>query len=275
MNAGRLRYEFATSGGLPVLRWPELDATGVVDALVTTRAGGVSEGVYGTLNLGLHVGDDPDRVIRNREIAAAGVGLGLDDMVYCRQSHSATVAVVGPGDRGRGSRSEATAIVDTDALVTAHSGVGLAIMVADCVPIVLVDPVSAVLACVHSGWRGATGRIVSKAVDTMALLGASRQRVIACLGPAIASDRYQVGEDVFDAASQAFGDQVDSVMRPDGTGRWYFDGWEANRRVLADSGVAPANIVVADVGTGNREFFSDRAARPCGRFAVHAVLRVP
>ncbi|MGB6057257.1 MAG: polyphenol oxidase family protein [Microthrixaceae bacterium] len=276
MSAGPVRseaYEFVASGGLPVLRWPRLDSTGVLDAAVTTRRGGVSEGVYGSLNLGLHVGDDPDAVIENRATAAATIGLDLDALVFCRQTHGRKVALVGSPERGRGTRSDSDALPDTDAVVTSTPGVGLVIMVADCVPIVLVDPLARVLGCVHAGWRGATQRIVAAAIEKMVDLGADRSQLLVGMGPAIPADRYQVGEDVLAAVTEAFAGEADRVIRPDGTGRWLFDGWMANLLGLRDSGVAEANISLARLPTGNGEFFSDRAERPCGRFALLAALK--
>jgi purine-nucleoside/S-methyl-5'-thioadenosine phosphorylase / adenosine deaminase len=265
-------YEIGTAGSLPVLRWPALAATGVVDALVTTRWGGVSTGPYEGLNLGLHVGDDAHAVLVNRGLAAAAVGLRLDDLVFCKQSHGRSVAQVGTADRGRGGRSDHEAIADTDALVTTDSDVGLVVMVADCVPIVMVDPEARVLACVHAGWRGTTQRVTEAAVDHMVKLGAEPGRLLVGIGPAIPADRYQVGEDVLAAAREGFGAQADRLVRPDGTGRWQFDLWAANRVVLHEAGVPEGNVHLADVPTGTGDFFSDRAFRPCGRFAAIARL---
>jgi hypothetical protein len=108
----------------------------------------------------------------------------------------------------------------------------------------------------------------------MAGLGADPARVVAGLGPAVTADRYQVGDDVADAARACFGADIDGIVRPDGAGRWVFDLWAANRRVLVEAGVSPAHIEVSDVGTGpGTPFFSDRTARPCGRFAAMARLR--
>jgi YfiH family protein len=244
-----------------------------VDAVVTTRHGGVSTGPYASLNLGLHVRDDPRLVIENRRRAAAALGCGLVDMVFCHQTHGREVAVVGDGDRGRGTQSADDA-VPCDALVTATPGVGIAVMVADCVPLVLYEPEAHVVAAVHAGWRGTVARVAAAAVDAMTGLGADPARVVAGLGPAVMADRYQVGDDVADAARACFGADIDGIIRRDGTGRWVFDLWAANRRMLVEAGVSPANIEVSDVGTGpGTPFFSDRTTRPCGRFAAMARLR--
>jgi polyphenol oxidase len=243
-----------------------------LDAFVTSRRGGVSAGVYADLNLSLGVGDDPDDVVENRRRAAAAAGIELADMVFADQVHGRDVVVVTDADRGRGTLSVDDAPA-ADALVTATPGVGLAVMVGDCVPIVLYDPVAHVVAAVHAGWRGTVARVGDAALDAMEVLAADRARVLAGFGPAITGDRYQVGDDVADAARTCFGGEADGVLCPDGTGRWTFDLWEANRRLLVEAGVDPANIEISPVGTGpGTPFFSDRAARPCGRFAAIARL---
>ena len=254
------------------LGWAMFDGL-ALDAVVTTRDGGVSSGVYESLNLSLGVGDDPALVVENRRRAAAAIGLDLDDMVYAHQVHGHDVAVVTTADRGRGSRSTEDAPA-ADALVTATPGVGLAVLVGDCVPLVLYEPRAHVLAAVHAGWRGTVARVTDAALSEMVALGASPARVLAGIGPAITADRYQVGDEVADAARDCFAGNVDGIVRPDGTGRWTFDLWAANRRLLIEAGVEAGNIEISPVGTGpGTPFFSDRAARPCGRFAALARLR--
>jgi purine-nucleoside/S-methyl-5'-thioadenosine phosphorylase / adenosine deaminase len=244
--------------------------------LVTTRHGGVSSGPYESLNLGLHVGDEDARVLANRRLAAGALGAVAGDLVFCEQAHGREVRIVTRQDRGRGAVARADAIQATDALVTADPGTGLVVMVADCVPIVLYDPVAHVLACVHAGWRGTVARVGEAAVAAMRLLGSAPGDVIAGLGPAMAPDRYQVGPEVLEAARRGLGmAAADRVMPEDGTGKWLFDLWAANRLVLAEAGVPASSIHVAEIPTGSGPglFFSDREVRPCGRFAAIARLR--
>ncbi len=264
----------ARRGGLDVLTWPAFGGF-AVDVMVTTRHGGVSAGSYASLNLGLHVGDEPGDVLENRRRAAAALGADPGDFVFCVQAHGPNVRVVTAGDRGRGARTQDDAIPGTDALVTAEPGVALTVMVADCVPVVLYDPVAHVLACVHAGWRGTVARVSQAAVDTMRSLGSRPENVIAGLGPAIAPDRYQVGDDVRQAARDGLGASAAQVIRPDGTGKWLFDLWTANRLVLREAGLPDENMHMAAIPTGSDPglFFSDREVRPCGRFAAMARLR--
>jgi purine-nucleoside/S-methyl-5'-thioadenosine phosphorylase / adenosine deaminase len=254
-----------------VLRWSAFDGL-AADVLVTTRHGGVSAEPYATLNLSLGVGDDPDSVVENRRRAAAALGCDLSDLVFCHQTHGRDVEVVGDPDRGRGTTTTDDA-VPCDAVVTSTAGVGLAVMVGDCVPLVLYDPSAHVLAAVHAGWRGTVARVTDAAIDAMIGLGADPASIVAGVGPAIAADHYQVGDDVADAARRCFDGDTDGIVRPDRTGRWTFDLWAANTRLLVDAGVLPGNIEVSAFGTGpGTPFFSDRAARPCGRFAALARL---
>jgi YfiH family protein len=148
-------------------------------------------------------------------------------------------------------------------------------MVADCVPIVLYDPVVHVLACVHAGWRGTVSRVSEAAVEAMRTLGSRPENIVAGVGPAIHPDAYQVGADVLEAARQCFTSDHDQVIRPDGSGKWLFDLWTANQIVLREAGVRDENSQVATLPTGSGGpglFFSDREIRPCGRFAAVARL---
>jgi len=304
--------ELRAAGALSLLTWPPLDAYGA-DAAVTARAGGVSSGPYATLNLSLSVGDEPARVLENRRRLAAALGARPGDFVFARQVHGAGVRIVGDADRGSGAFTLDDAIADTDALVTATPGVVLTILTADCVPIVLHDPVAGVLACVHAGWRGTVAGVPAAAVAAMTTLGSRPPDVIAGLGPAVAPARYQVGPDVRAAVTRAFGPAAAAFIRPDpaAPGRWLLDLWAANRHVLRQAGLPDAHIHTTNLPTGpiiptgpavptglaipadsadpatparptaptdptsHGYFFSDRVARPCGRLALVARLRQP
>jgi YfiH family protein len=259
-------------GGVPVLVWQ--DPSGAVEVAVTSSGGGVSEGPYASLNLGLHVGDDPDRVLENRRRAAAAVGTTLDDLVLAHQVHGARVVVVGDAERGRGARRAADAVADADGLVTADAGPVLVVLVADCVPMVLCDPEAGVLAAVHAGWRGTVAGVGPAAVAVMTGLGAEPGRIWAWLGPAVAPGRYPVGADVARAVRRALGQAAGAVLVPGGGDRFRLDLPGANRHLLAQAGVPVSQVHATPAATGPPgPFFSDRAARPCGRFGLLARLR--
>lgn len=265
-------FRLERADGLEVLRWTALDAAGV-DALVTTRHGGVSRGPYRSLNLALHVGDDPAAVAENRRRAAAALGAPLGDLVFAEQVHGSRATVVTAADRGRGVAEPAGAVPSTDALVTAEAGPVLVTLVADCVPMVLVDPTARVLSTVHAGWRGTAARVAEAAVVAMTGAGADPAQMVAALGPAISPAAYRVGDEVAHALVEGVGDCT-GVLSPSGDGGWLADLWEANRRVLVAAGVPDGAISVAGVPTGDHgPFYSDRAERPCGRFGLLARLR--
>jgi polyphenol oxidase len=267
-TAGALRRV----AGLDVLGWPALEGL-AVEAFVTGRGGGVSVGAYESLNVSFAVGDDPGAVLENRRRVAAAMGADLGDFVFTRQVHGAGMRVVTADDRGTGAFAVDQQVPEADALVTADPSVVLAILAADCVPVVLYDPVAHVLGCVHSGWRGTVARVSAAALAAMRTLGASPENVVAGIGPAISPERYQVGADVVDAVRRGLGAAADDVICSDGTGKWLLDLWAANRTVLREAGVADGNVHVTPYVTGDGRFFSDRAVRPCGRLALVARLR--
>ena len=258
---------------LRFLDWPESVALGAAVA-VTTRHGGVSEGPHGSLNLALHVGDDPERVVINRERAANAFGVELDDMVFAEQVHGAGSAIVGSLEQGRGTRGMDDAISSTDILVTTDPTTTLVILVADCVPIALLDPEARVLAVVHAGWRGTAAQASVVALGAMGTVGARPERVIAFIGPGAHPAHYQVDQAVYRALAAAVDPHPlpSEVARPDGPGHWKVDLMAANRQQLLLAGVTDGHILDCGVTTADDDYFSDRAARPCGRFALLARL---
>jgi YfiH family protein len=152
--------------------------------VTTTRAGGVSLPPFDTFNLGDHVGDDPAAVAANRGRLAAAIGLGADRVVWMNQVHSDRVEVV---DEPRD-----TAVEDTDALVTSTPRLALAVLTADCVPVLMADARAGVVAAVHAGRVGAQRGVVVRAVEAMLGLGAHGGDISALLGPAVSGRNYEV-----------------------------------------------------------------------------------
>lgn len=260
----------------PVLRWSALEAVGLVDAVVTTRHGGVSAGAYASLNLGLHVDDDGLAVVENRRRAAAAVGCDLADLVLADQVHGNHVGVVGVDDAGRGTRTLNDAVPGTDALVTTTGTIAVGVLVADCVPLVLLDPAAGVLGVVHAGWRGTAAGVTPAAVAAMVDLGADPGHLLVGIGPAVHPDLYEVGADVADALRAALGnppsgDADGTVLTPRGRGRWRCDLVAANRLALLNAGVAAHNIHVMGRSTADPDLFSHRGGDR-GRFALLARL---
>lgn len=153
----------------------------------TDRWGGVSAAPYEELNLGGAVGDTPEAVRHNRELAAKSLGLEAGRVVWMNQVHGAGVAVV---DEPWGDRP----VPEVDAVVTARRGLALAVLTADCVPVLLADPVAGVAAAAHAGRPGLVAGVVPAAVRAMVSLGAAPERIVARTGPAVCGRCYEVPE---------------------------------------------------------------------------------
>lgn len=161
----------------------------------TDRHGGVSAPPYAELNLGDHVGDVPEAVAENRRRLAAALGVGPDRLVLMRQVHGRDVAVV---------EEPPAQPPAADALVTATAGLALAVLTADCVPVLLAADGSTAIAAVHAGREGVAANVVGAAVEAMAGLGARPGRMVALVGPAVCGACYEV--------SAAMADQVAAVV---------------------------------------------------------------
>jgi len=263
------------SAGLSLLSFP-FTGDGVT-AVVSTRHGGVSAGAYGSLNLGGHVGDAPAAVAENRRRLAAE--LGVAKLTVADQQHTARVAVVDAPLAGRGHdgvTDAAAAFPATDAMITNLPCVALAILVADCAPVVLYDPVRRAVGVVHSGRVGTIRGVVPSTVEAMtATFGSAPGDLLIGIGPAIGAASYEIGATETAEVMTAFGDAGTQLLTPTRAGHAAFDLAGAICRQLRTSGVPAANVhdLAIDTKTSTDDFFSDRAARPCGRFAAIAVLR--
>lgn len=153
----------------------------------TDRWGGVSAAPYEQLNLGGAVGDDTDAVLTNRELAAKALGLDPGQVVWMNQVHGTDVAVVDGPWRDR-------PVPDVDAIVTARRGLALAVLTADCVPVLLADPVAGIAAAAHAGRPGMIAGVVPAALRAMTELGADPARIVARTGPAVCGRCYEVPE---------------------------------------------------------------------------------
>ncbi len=154
----------------------------------TTRTGGVSTAPYRSLNLGLHVADDPDRVRTNRERIASAVGLPPAALVFAAQVHGPKVAVVTAAPRG----TAGVAVSGVDGLVTATPGLCLVVLAADCLPVLFAEPAAGVVAAAHAGRAGLVAGVLQETVAAMVGLGASAAQVTAVLGPAACGRCYEL-----------------------------------------------------------------------------------
>ena len=151
-----------------------------------TRQGGVSDGLYDSLNCGFSTADDRENVQANRDRAVARLGLAADRLAAVQQVHSARVVVIGD-DWVQGPLEQA------DALATKRRGIALGVLGADCAPILLADAQAGVIGAAHAGWRGALDGVTDSVIDAMIGLGAAPSRIVAAIGPCIAQKSYEVG----------------------------------------------------------------------------------
>lgn len=161
-----------------------------------TRRGGVSRGVYQSLNCGLGSHDERERVLQNRAYVAGKLGAKASHLVTCHQAHTATCLTVDkafqPGEAPR-----------ADAMVTVVPGIALAVSSADCTPILFADPEARVIGAVHAGWRGALQGVLEACVEAMVAAGAERARIRAAIGPTISQPNYEVGTELVEAFLKA------------------------------------------------------------------------
>jgi YfiH family protein len=222
-----------------------------VRAWVTTRSGGCSEGPYRSLNLGDHVGDDPQRVSRNRQ--RLGQALDLPGPArWLTQVH---------GDRVLSLPREA--IQPADAAVTSEPGVVCAVLTADCLPVLLSRRDGSAAGVAHAGWRGLAAGVLENAV---AALGGAAGDVVAWLGPAISQPAYEVGDEVRDALLARYA-AAHVAFERNAAGRWQADLAGVARLALTASGVS--QIDGGDLCSfSDARFFSHRREAPCGRMAT-------
>jgi polyphenol oxidase len=238
---------------LPVLTAPLLDAPGVRHAFFTRR-GGVSQGIYASLNVGLGSNDDPDAVRENRRRCAAH--FGAPAIVTVHQVHSATVLDVDgvwPG-----------AAPQADGLVTATPGVVLGALAADCAPVLFADPLARVIGACHAGWKGALTGVVEATVTRMETLGAERERLRAVVGPCIGPKSYEVGLEYLDRfmeADPAYARFFRSGATPD---KRMFDLPAFVLERLAAAGVSACEWLGRDTCAQADDFFSNRRAFKTG-----------
>jgi YfiH family protein len=211
----------------------------------TTRDGGVSPAPWDSLNLGGLVGDDPERVAENWRRLERDTGLRF---ARVRQVHGARVIRVD---------SPTAPVEEADAVIATRSGVAACVSVADCVPILLADPDSGVVAAVHAGWRGTIGRAAAEAVRALGELGAAPGRLLVAIGPSIGPCCYEVSPDL----GERFRAEVGPVVVVGDAPR--LDLWASNRLVLEAAGVPSERIeLVGRCTSCERElFFSHRRDR--------------
>ena len=217
----------------------------------TTRHGGCGEGAYATFNCTHYCDDNPSHVKANLETLASLLPECPYVIVVPRQTHTTNVRVITDVPTSE-------ELQDVDAVVTHLKDFCLCVSTADCVPVLLYDKEKQVIAAVHAGWRGTVGRIVEKTIEVMkSQYGSEGKDLVACIGPSISLESFEVGDEVYAAFEEAGFDMSRIARRYE---KWHLDLWEANRMQLLAHDVLPEHIEVAGICTfqHHEDFFSAR-----------------
>jgi hypothetical protein len=237
---------------IPTLHSQRLLRTPGVRHAFFTRHGGVSKGIYASLNVGEGSNDDPVAVLDNRRSLLGWFGAVSLSRLY--QTHSAQVHVA------EAPRPGAFEPPEGDGLITAMPRSAVLVLTADCAPVLIADPLARVVAAVHAGWRGALDGVVESAVTAMVKLGASPERMTAAVGPCIGPDSYEVGPEFVDRFTEAAAANA----------RFFRPGAHENKRLfdlpayvlhrLAEAGVQDREWIGRDTCAEEEDFFSNRRA---------------
>lgn len=249
--------------GVPYLSFSALEETGMVKQGFSTRYGGVSTGVYSSMNLSYSRKDRPEHVLENYRRMAKALEVDMEKMVVSWQTHTTNVRLVTEEDFGKGVLRDRD-YQDVDGLITNIPGVTLVTFYADCVPLYILDPVHKAIGLSHSGWRGTVKRMGEKTLKAMnQAFGTNPGDVIACIGPSICKDCFEVGEEVVEEFRQAFSARHWAELFEPGrkAGKYQLDLWRANQIVFTEAGVDPDKIHTTNICTkcNPEHLFSHRA----------------
>ena len=234
---------------------------------VFTRHGGVSPEPWGSLNVGGTVGDDLDRVRKNRLLSFRAMGRSPESAFEVWQVHSADVVCA------RAPRPQGESLRQADVILTDQPNVSLFMRFADCVPILAHDPRTGVIGVAHSGWMGTLRDVVGSMVRAMKKeYNSNPADIIAGIGPSIGPDHYEIGADVILQVMQKFGDDSDKVLRSI-NGKIHFDLWKTNEILLQRAGVGKIEIAGICTACHTEDWFSHRAEKArTGRFGALIAL---
>ena len=262
--ADRPSMNIKENKGVTYLTYPALEElSGFVHAF-STRLGGVSEGIYSSMNLSFTRGDDENSVMENYRRLAEAVGFSVENIVTSDQTHTANVRVITEADRGNGI-TKPRPYTDVDGMITNVPGLVLATFYADCVPLYFIDPVRKAIGLSHSGWRGTAAHIGAVTVRKMQEeYGSLPEDIYGAIGPSICQECYEVSEDVILEFQKTFPEQSwrDLFYRKE-NGKYQLNFWEANRQIMLEAGLIEEHISLPGLCTCcNPEFlFSHRASR--------------
>lgn len=262
--------------GVPFLTCEKLEGIPFIKHGFSTRKGGVSEGIFDSMNLSFTRGDKDDAVRENFRRMAIAIGVEEDSLVFARQTHTTNVRVVTKEDKGKGI-TKALDYDDIDGLITNVPGLCLTTFYADCVPLFVVDPVHKAIGLSHSGWRGTVAKMGQVTLDRMKeTFGTKAEDVVVAIGPSICQKCYEVSEDVIIEFQNHFNEKWwDSLYYKKENGRYQLNLWKANEIIFLESGVKRENIAVTNVCTNcNSELLWSHRATKGERGSLAAFMAI-
>ena len=245
-----------------------------VTAFSTTRQGGYSQGNYGQFNINCYCGDDKEGIQKNREALCQLLAIADDHLLMPHQVHLTKIAQIDDAFFALPADERHQALEGVDALMTNIEGVCIGVSTADCIPVLLYDPVQRAACAIHAGWRGTVKRITEQAVAQMtAVYGTRPADIIAQIGPSIHLDSFEVGDEVYEAFQQeGFDMQAISKKKE----KWHIDLPECNRLQLIAKGIPADHIAVSSICTyqqADRFFSARRLGINSGRIFTSIILR--
>lgn len=250
--------------GVEYLEFAPFAKLDVVKHGFSTRIGGVSTGIYGSMNLSFARGDEKESVQENFRRMTKAIGTTTDHLVFSAQTHTTNIKTVTQADQGKGFVYPVD-YEEVDGLITNEPGVCLVTFFADCVPLFLVDPVKKAIGLVHSGWRGTAGKIGAKAIAKMEEeFGCEPRNIYAAVGPSICQSCYEVSEDVADQFREAFAKSYwETIFYRKENGKYQLDLWKANDIIFTEAGITKDHLSITNVCTccNHESLFSHRASQ--------------
>ncbi|WP_456271613.1 peptidoglycan editing factor PgeF [Bacillus sp. AK031] len=227
---------------------------------ITGKQGGSSTGSFQSLNMGLHVNDEPEAVKKNRAILSETIDFPLDNWVCAEQTHGDNIQWVTKKDGGKGALDYSKSISGTDGLITGDPDLLLTMCYADCVPIYFIHPGRRLIGLAHAGWKGTVLNIAGRMVDEFTSQGVRAEEIKVAIGPSICRNCYQVDDRVIDKVKKLLEDCNEKPYNLKYEGQYELDLKQTNYQTLLNSGVPSGNISVSELCTAceSTEFFSHR-----------------
>ncbi len=260
---------------VPYLTYDSLREISFINHAFTTRLGGVSEGIFRSMNMAFNRGDNPGHVTENYRRFCKSAGFDFDSLVASAQVHETNVRVVTSKDKGVGI-TKPRDLPSVDALITNEPGVTLVTYYADCTPLFFVDTKRKAIGLAHAGWRGTVGRIGEKVIEKMtALYGTDPKDIKAAVGPAISVCCYEVDEPVAEQFRKLSDLDNSKFLFPKGGGKYMLNLLEANKQILTAAGVLNENITLSDLCTNcNSDLLWSHRATKGERGTMSAFLSI-